>query len=132
MLSRTSSRVSSPVSLVVRSRASTTASAGWPSASLWSISQAARPIGESAIPYRVCGRAAMYWAYSTCLYVLSSCSYARRSSAESVDGEESMWRLQAHLIDDEGAPVAALGDVAVVTEAVHQLRPCASDVLDVP
>ena len=39
MLSRISSRVSSPVALVVRSRAETTAAAGWPSAPLWSRSQ---------------------------------------------------------------------------------------------
>src|SRR3954469_14355300 len=70
MLSRTSSRVNSPVGLVVRVRAETTAAAGWPSASLWSSSQAAKPTGESAMPYRVCGRAAMNFAYSTCLYVL--------------------------------------------------------------
>src|SRR4051795_6280212 len=70
MLSRISSRVSSPVSLVVRLRAETTAAAGWPSASLWSSSQAAKPTGESAMPYNVCGRAAMYRAYSTCPYVL--------------------------------------------------------------
>src|SRR3954451_13572627 len=43
MLSRISSRVSSPVALVVRVKAATTAAAGWPSASLWSSSQAARP-----------------------------------------------------------------------------------------
>jgi hypothetical protein len=49
MLSRISSRVSSPVALVVRSRAETTAAAGWPPASLWWRSQAARPMGESAI-----------------------------------------------------------------------------------
>src|SRR5918998_3161617 len=60
MLSRISSRVSSPVALVVRLRAEWTAAAGWPSASLWSSSQAARPTGESAMPYKVCGRAAMY------------------------------------------------------------------------
>jgi hypothetical protein len=59
MLSRISSRVSSPVALVVRLSAATTAAAGWPSASLWSSSHAARPTGESAMPYRVCGRDAM-------------------------------------------------------------------------
>jgi hypothetical protein len=74
MLSRISSRVSSPVALVVRSSAEMTAAAGWPPASLWSRSQAARPTGESAMPYRVCGRAAMNLAYSTCPYVLISCS----------------------------------------------------------
>jgi hypothetical protein len=30
------------------------AAAGWPSASLWSRSQAAKPTGESATPYKVC------------------------------------------------------------------------------
>jgi hypothetical protein len=33
---------------------------------LWSSSQAASPTGESAMPYRVCGRAAIILAYSTC------------------------------------------------------------------
>src|SRR5215217_8137530 len=73
MLSRISSRVSSPVALVVRVRADVTAAAGCASASLWSSSQAARPTGESAMPYKVCGRTAMYLAYSTCLKVLTSC-----------------------------------------------------------
>src|SRR6266542_3850368 len=53
---------SSPVELVVRLRAAITAAAGWPPPSSWSRSQAAKPTGESAIPYRVCGRAAMYLA----------------------------------------------------------------------
>src|SRR3954447_3983941 len=156
MLSRTSSRVSSPVALVVRSNAETTAAAGWPSASLWSRSQAARPTGESAIPYKVCGRAPIILAYSTCLYVLSSCSYARRSSAARPDGggspatealstsdgtvagmlvwmgEQSLGRLQAHLVDDERTPVAPLSDVAVVAEATHQLRPRSRHALGPP
>jgi hypothetical protein len=59
MLSRISSRVSSPVVLVVRVSAEATVAAGWPSASLWSSSQAARPTGESAMPYNVCGRDAI-------------------------------------------------------------------------
>jgi hypothetical protein len=59
MLSRISSRVSSPVALLVRLRAENTAAAGCPSASLWSRSQAARPTGESAMPYNVCGRDAI-------------------------------------------------------------------------
>src|SRR5215203_7069713 len=56
MLSRISSRVSSPDALVVRVRAEATAAAGWPSASLWSRSHDASPTGESAMPYNVCGR----------------------------------------------------------------------------
>src|SRR5215216_7227993 len=56
MLSTISSRVSSPVVLVVRLRAEATAAAGCPSASLWSRSQAASPTGESAMPYSVWGR----------------------------------------------------------------------------
>src|SRR3712207_8178580 len=47
MLSRISSRVSSPVALVVRFKAAATVAAGWPSASLWSRSQAARPDRKS-------------------------------------------------------------------------------------
>src|SRR5919107_1802648 len=56
MLSRISSRVSSPVALAVRFRAEATEAAGWASASLWSRSHEASPTGESAIPYKVCGR----------------------------------------------------------------------------
>src|SRR4051812_49360047 len=44
MLSRISSRVSSPVGLAVRFSAEATAAAGWPSASLWSRSQALHPL----------------------------------------------------------------------------------------
>src|SRR3954467_11609453 len=50
MLSRISSRVSSPDALVARCSAEVTAAAGCPSASLWSRSQAASPTGESAMP----------------------------------------------------------------------------------
>jgi hypothetical protein len=38
------------------------AAAGCASPSPWSISQAARPTGESAIPYSVCGRVAISYA----------------------------------------------------------------------
>src|SRR5215207_5922398 len=106
MLSRISSRVSSPVALVVRFRAEVTAAAGWPSASLWSRSQAARPTGESAMPYKVCGRAAMYLAYSRC--------------------------LKAYLVDDKRTPVTALGDVAGVAEALHQFCPGSAHALRAP
>src|SRR5215208_1245054 len=96
MLSRTSSRVSSPVALVLRSRAAATAAAGWPSASLWSSSQAARPTGESAMPYKVCGRAAMYLAYSTCLKDDAPMSSWRESSAERPDdGGSPAWRASS-------------------------------------
>ena len=95
-------------------------------------------------------------AYSTWPYVLISCSYARRSSAErpagsrrqgqgglvhvgrngrrhvGVDREQILGCLQAHLIDHEGTPVAALGDVAAVAEALHQLRPGAPHALRAP
>jgi hypothetical protein len=43
------------------------------SPSLWSRSQADRSTGESAMPYNVCERAAMYLAYSTCWKVRASC-----------------------------------------------------------
>ena len=89
------------------------------------------------MPYRVCGRAAMNLAYSTCLNVLIQllvrAPFLRReirrrrlAGLESlvdvgrdggghvaVDGEQARGRLQAHLVDDERTPVAALGDVPV-------------------
>ena len=40
--------------------------------------------------------------------------------------------LAAHLVADVGAQVAALGDVAGVAEAAHQLRPRARDAAGVP
>jgi hypothetical protein len=47
---------SSPVSLVVRLMPETRRAASRPPPSPWSSSQAARPVGESASAYRVCGR----------------------------------------------------------------------------
>ena len=41
---------------------------------IFSTIHAARPTGESAMPYKVCGREAIILAYSTCSYVLISCS----------------------------------------------------------
>ena len=41
-------------------------------------------------------------------------------------------RLQAHLVDDERTPVAALGDVAGVAEALHQLCPGSAHALGTP
>ena len=49
-----------------------------------------------------------------------------------VDGEQARGRLQAHLVHDERTPVAALGDVAVVAETPHQLRPCSRHALRAP
>ena len=46
--------------------------------------------------------------------------------------EQSRRGLQAHLIDDERTPVAALGDVAGVAEALHQLRPGSGHALGAP
>src|SRR5215204_5742139 len=44
-------------------------------------------------------------------------------SRSGVDGEQSLRCLQAHLVDDKRTPVAALGDVAGVAEALHQFCP---------
>ena len=41
-------------------------------------------------------------------------------------------RLARHRAGDRGAPVAALGDIAGVAEALHQLRPGAGDALGIP
>ena len=40
-----------------------------------------------------------------------------------MDADEPLWRQTAHRIGDRRADVAALGHVARVAEAVHQLRP---------
>jgi len=43
-----------------------------------------------------------------------------------------MWMPSSSQVRDGGAHVAALGDVAGVVEAVHQLRPRACDAAGVP
>src|SRR5437867_3438860 len=52
----------------------------------WSSNQAATPIGESAMPYSVCGCDAMKTWVGMVLYRKASVSYACFSSAESPDG----------------------------------------------
>ena len=37
--------------------------------------------------------------------------------------DQTLDRLAAHQVRDEGTHVAALGDIAVIAEATHQLRP---------
>ena len=49
-----------------------------------------------------------------------------------MDAEQPLGRLPSHRVGDEGAHVAALGDIAGVAEAVHQLRPGLRDAADVP
>ena len=49
-----------------------------------------------------------------------------------VDAEQSCGRLARHRAGDGSAPVAALGDIAGVAEALHQLRPGSRDVVGVP
>ena len=46
--------------------------------------------------------------------------------------DQTLGRLATHRVRDDGAHVAALGDVAGVAEAVHQLRPGASGAAGVP
>src|SRR3712207_9408991 len=52
----------------------------------WSSNQAATPTGESAMPYSVCGCAAMKSCVGMVLYKTTIVSYARFSSAERPDG----------------------------------------------
>src|SRR6266403_497458 len=82
-------------------------------------SHAARPAGESVRPYPTaggrCGHLGRY----------------RRRQVE-VDTEQSCRCLAGHRAGDGGAPVAPLGDVAGVSEALHQLRPGSRDVVGVP
>ena len=49
-----------------------------------------------------------------------------------MDAYQPLGRLAAHRVGDEGAHVAALGDVARISEAVHQLRPGLRDAAGVP
>src|SRR5262249_53182473 len=49
-----------------------------------------------------------------------------------VDAEQSCGRLARHRAGDGRAPVATLGDVASVPEALHQFRPGSGDVVRVP
>jgi hypothetical protein len=49
-----------------------------------------------------------------------------------VDASQPLGCLTAHRVSDEGAHVAALGDVAVIAEAVHQLGPGARHAAGVP
>ena len=56
----------------------------------------------------------------------------RRGEQVDVDAEQPLGRLAAHRVRDGGAHVAALGDVARVAEAVHQLRPRACDAAVLP
>ena len=56
----------------------------------------------------------------------------RRGEHVEVDAEQPLGRLAAHRVGDVGAHVAALGDVARVAEAVHELRPRACDAVGVP
>ena len=49
-----------------------------------------------------------------------------------MDTEQPLGRLPSHDVGDEGAHVAALGDIAGVAESVHQLRPGLRDAAGVP
>ena len=49
-----------------------------------------------------------------------------------MEADQTLDRLAAHQVRDEGTHVAALGDVAGVAEAAHQLRPRASGAAGVP
>ena len=49
-----------------------------------------------------------------------------------MDSDQFRKRLHAHVVDDERAPVAALGDVARVSEALHQRVPRVRHALDAP
>src|ERR671910_43497 len=61
------------------------------------------------------------------------CDIGSNSTREvGVDADQPRWRLYTHQINDLPAPIAALGDVAVVSQALHQLRPGTRDVLRAP
>ena len=100
-----------------RSRSS---AAGWPAPGS-SRSRSARNVGDRV------GRRAF----------LRRCPSAggtrqRRHEQVGVDAEQPLGCLAAHRVGDAGAHVAALGDVAGVAEAAHQLRPGPRDAAEVP
>ena len=59
----------------------------------------------------------------SCSVSVGSVAPSRRHEQVHVDADQAFGCLAAHLVGDPGALVAALGDVAGVTEAAHQLRP---------
>ena len=58
--------------------------------------------------------------------MIGDCEH-RREQVQVV-ADQTLNRLAAHQVRDEGPHVAALGDVAGVAEAVHQLRPAGMQV----
>jgi hypothetical protein len=62
--------------------------------------------------------------------LIADCEH-RREQVE-VIADQTLDRLAAHQVRDEGTHVAALGDVAGVAEAVHQFRPRACGAAGVP
>src|SRR5262245_43386957 len=55
-----------------------------------------------------------------------------RAEQVEVNAKEPVWRDPAHRVGDAGALVAALSDVLVVAEAVHQLHPYGRDAPGIP
>jgi hypothetical protein len=49
-----------------------------------------------------------------------------------VNAGQPVGGLQRHRVADDGADVAALGDIAAIAEATHQLRPGARDAAGIP
>ena len=123
----------------------------------WSIIQAARPTGESTIPYSVCGRLFISMRVAEPVLVEevelvprmlfvgreSGRRRARRPRAPSrlgrnggrhvgMDTEQSRRLLQRHQLRDGIAPVAALRDVFRVPKALHQRRPSLRDADGIP
>ena len=49
-----------------------------------------------------------------------------------MDAEQALGSLAGHRVGDDGSPVAALGDIAGVADAAHQLRPGSPNASRVP
>src|SRR5262249_633945 len=69
-----------------------------------------------------------------CRSAAECCRYLgrQRSRQIDVDAEQSCRSLPRHRAGDWRAPVSALRDITGVTEALHQFRPSARDVIRVP
>jgi hypothetical protein len=110
---------------MVRFRAEATAAAGWPLASLWSRSQAARPTGESAMPYKVWGRDAIN------LTVPADVDEALQAGDPPPSGLSIEERRAYEQLVRTFKPVD-YAYVARVPEALHELRPASRDVVWIP
>src|SRR6266699_233234 len=106
----------------------------------WSSSQAATPMGESAMPYSVWGCHPMKNWVGMALYKRASVAYACLSSAERpgvggqfrVHADHFRISLRSDQVVDNRAPIPTLRHISRVPKALHQHRPGTRDARLVP